>query len=55
MFNFFNQGLPNALNRYILNFANTNTLSVYLFCKGDYVPFMSKAHKRHDTQLSTPN
>jgi hypothetical protein len=42
----FYQGLPNAFNRNILYFANTNILSVYLFCKGDYVPFMSKVHKR---------
>lgn len=51
----FYQGLANAFNCYILNFANTNILSVYFFCKEDYVTFMSKVHKRHDTQLSTPN
>jgi hypothetical protein len=45
----FYQGLPNAFNHYILKFSKTNILSVYLSCKGDYVPFMSKVHKRHDT------
>jgi hypothetical protein len=46
----FNQGLPNAFNCYILNFANTIILSVLFFAKGT----MFHLHPRF-TKGMTPN